>query len=121
MPNSMLHCTLTCKFYVYLFAIEISYLHIFFLDFYKTILSSEEENFCRYREVCIYYHWPLFYFCRHWWLLPLFWWVKPTLGGWSGGMETTTNAPVEVHGIDVRVKKKVFRLIIGFILNNFFI
>lgn len=46
MPNSMLHCTLTCKFYVYLFAIEISYLHIFFfLDFYKTILSSEEENF----------------------------------------------------------------------------
>ncbi|XP_052706245.1 uncharacterized protein LOC128181767 isoform X2 [Crassostrea angulata] len=33
----------------------------------------------------------------HWWLLPLFWWVKPTLGGWSGGMETTTNAPVEVH------------------------
>lgn len=91
----------------------------FFLDFYKTILSSEEENFCRYREVCIYYHWPLFYFCRHWWLLPLFWWVKPTLGGWSGGMETTTNAPVEVHGIDVRVK--VFRLIIGFILNNFYI
>lgn len=43
------------------------------------------------------------------------------IGGWSGGMETTTNAPVEVHGIDVRVKKKVFRLIIGFILNNFYI
>lgn len=51
MPNSMLHCTLTCKFNVYLFAIELSYLHIFFIDLYKTTLSSEEENFCRYRGV----------------------------------------------------------------------
>lgn len=32
----------------------------FFLDFNKTILSSEEENFCRYREVCIYYHCSIF-------------------------------------------------------------
>lgn len=117
MPNSMLHCTLTCKFYVYLFAIEISYLHIFFLDFYKTILSSEEENFCRYREVCIYYHWPCSIFVGIGGCCPCFGGSNRRL---VAGREEWKQQ-VEVHGIDVRVKKKVFRLIIGFILNNFYI
>lgn len=42
-------------------------------------------------------------------------------GGWLGGMEIIINVLVEVYGIDVWVKKKVFCLIIGFILNNFYI
>lgn len=33
--------------------------------------------------------------CWRYWLLPLFCWIKPTLGGWSGRMETITNARVE--------------------------
>lgn len=101
MFNSMLYCILICKFYVYLFVIEIFYLYIFFLDFYKIILSSEEENFCCYCEVCIYLYWFLFYFCRYWWLLFLFWWVKLMFGGWLGGMEIIINVLVEVYGIDV--------------------
>lgn len=40
-------------------------------------------------------------------------------GGWLGGMEIIINVLVEVYGIDVWVK--VFCLIIGFILNNFYI